>query len=174
MNICFKSFSNQALSFMTENIQQSLSSQQRRILILSSLAFGLFAAGYVLKHYFFQAKKASDLDPHTLGSKTPEHENKKFEETDQGVPAKPKIEKKELALYDMRKKKEKIPYLSPDLDYPLWAGHAIQYAFFNQRNRDPLNLQPTPSTPFQKKHPSNQQQLAVTEDVKGRIWRLSK
>jgi len=52
MNITLNSFSNYAISFLKEEVLPTLTAQQKKILIISSIAFGFLAACYAISRCF--------------------------------------------------------------------------------------------------------------------------
>ena len=53
MNICFNSLSNCSASFLKESILPSLTSLQKKIIVIASIAFGLLAALYLANRCCF-------------------------------------------------------------------------------------------------------------------------
>lgn len=107
MNICLNSFSSYSASFLKETILPSLTSQQKKIIVIASIAFGLLAALYVASRCCF-------------GSTEKEFEDQQDFKPDDDLKTivNPPIDK-EILTNDNKKEDEILSY------YAMWSAREL-------------------------------------------------
>lgn len=75
MNIHFNSLSNYTTSFFKESLLPTLTNQQKKILIIASVAFGFLAACYAMYHYAKRQKEPSDSNELKNDNTDDQHKN---------------------------------------------------------------------------------------------------